>query len=502
MPVRSSRRTAPSTTAAASIGAPAAWALGNTGQGIGIALVDTGVSPRPELGDAVAGQVEVGAPGRSTDGHGHGTFLAGLIGADGGDGVPTGIAPDAHVVSFKVADADGRTSIEAVVSALGVVRATAEELGIRVVVLALGGPADEVADPVEEALEDLWASGLVVVVASGNEPDEVTEPGVSPYLLTAGATDDHGTADRSDDVEAEWSGRGVDRLGRPKPDVHAPGTSVVSVRVPGSLADREHPGSRIGGHAFRGSGTSMAAAITAGAAALVLRADPTLTPDEVKGRLMASAEPSSDNPAGTIDVPAAIAADEAVANTDLPPLEPAMPTRPVPGDGRTAVPVASRWTRPGKGRSWIGSSWIGSSWIGSVWIGPLVDRVVVDRVVLGRLVVDRVVLDRPDWVGLVVDRLVVDRRRIVGRALRSLGRPLLAVDHCRDLTDRAPRVRGREDRRGTPPRLSLRSYVVALVRSRGSLAVTSVLLVVDPGGVGAPRWSCCWSSPPRPRHCP
>ena len=350
---------APSTTAAASIGAPAAWALGNTGQGIGIALVDTGVSPRPELGDAVAGQVEVGAPGRSTDGHGHGTFLAGLIGADGGDGVPTGIAPDAHVVSFKVADADGRTSIEAVVSALGVVRATAEELGIRVVVLALGGPADEVADPVEEALEDLWASGLVVVVASGNEPDEVTEPGVSPYLLTAGATDDHGTADRSDDAEAEWSGRGVDRLGRPKPDVHAPGTSVVSVRVPGSLADREHPGSRIGGHAFRGSGTSMAAAITAGAAALVLRADPTLTPDEVKGRLMASAEPSSDNPAGTIDVPAAIAADEAVANTDLPPLEPAC-RRPARATWQE-VPVAR--DRPGTGRRGSG----------------VLDRLVVDR---------------------------------------------------------------------------------------------------------------------------
>ena len=236
--------------------------------------------------------------------------------------MPTGIAPGAHVVSFKVADADGSTNVDAVLGALGAVGALADELHLRVVVLALGGPADELADPVEEALEDLWAQGLVVVVASGNDAAGVTEPGVSPYLLTAGATDDHGTADRADDEVAPWSGRGVGRDGQPKPDVHAPGTSVVSVRVPGSLADREHPGSRIGGHAFRGSGTSMAAAITAGAAALVLDADPTLTPDQVKGRLMASAVPSDDNPAGTIDVPAAIAADGAVANTHLPALAP------------------------------------------------------------------------------------------------------------------------------------------------------------------------------------
>ena len=82
--------TPPSTTAADSVGAPVAWAAGHTGDGVGIALVDTGVSPRPELGDAVAGQVEVGAPGRKTDGHGHGTFLAGLIGADGGTACPPG----------------------------------------------------------------------------------------------------------------------------------------------------------------------------------------------------------------------------------------------------------------------------------------------------------------------------------------------------------------------------------------------------------------------------
>ena len=348
-------------TAVDTIGASEAWANGVTGEGIGIALVDTGVSPRPELQDAVIGQIEVGPPGRRTDGHGHGTFLAGLMASRGGRGVPTGVAPGAHVVSFKVADADGSTSIERVVAALGAVRMTAEELGIRVVVLAIGGPADEVADPVERALEELWASGLVVVVASGNDGAALTEPGTSPYLITAGATDDRGTADRSDDVVASWSGRGTGRQDVAKPEVLAPGTSVVSSRVPGSLADRENRGSRIGGRAFRGSGTSMAAAITAGAAALVLDAEPELTNDQVKGRLMAS---TSADATGTLHVPDALAADGAEANTGLDDLEPT--NAPAPAGDPVEFPVTvSRWS----GSSWIGSSWIGSSWIGSSWIG-------------------------------------------------------------------------------------------------------------------------------------
>lgn len=356
-------QTPASWTAVDTIGASDVWADGVTGEGVGIALVDTGVSPRPELQDAVVGQIEIGPPGRRTDGHGHGTFLAGLMASRGGDGVATGVAPGAHVVSFKVADAEGATSIEQVVAALGAVRMTADDLGIQVVVLAIGGPADEVADPVERALEELWASGLVVVVASGNDGDELTEPGTSPYLVTAGATNDQGTADRSDDELAPWSGQGLGRDGAQKPEVLAPGTSVVSSRVPGSLADRENRGSRIGGHAFRGSGTSMAAAITAGAAALLLDAHPGITNDEVKGRLMASA---SVDGTGTIHVPTAIAAADAVANTTLPELEPT--DAPAPEGELAEFPVSIDLDPSWEGRSWIGRSWIGRSWIGRSWI--------------------------------------------------------------------------------------------------------------------------------------
>lgn len=361
---------APSLTAAATVRAPEAWAQGVTGEGVGIALVDTGVSPRPQLGDRVLGQVDTSGPGRRTDGHGHGTFMAGLMVGDHGPGAADlAISPDAHLVSFKVADHAGETSLERLLTALAAVRGSAEDLGIRVVVLALGGPADDVPDPVEVALEQLWADGLVVVVASGNDGQTLAEPGTSPYLITVGATDDRGTADRDDDVVASWSGHGRARDGNPKPDMRAPGVSLVSVRMPGSTADRQKPDSRIEGRWFRGSGTSMAAAVTAGAAALLLDAQPALTPDEVKGRLMVSSQPTADDPAGTIDVVAAMAAEGAEANGHLPKLT-AVPFSadhaPLPDE---AKPVSVRIDAQWFGSSWVGSSWVASSWVGSSWVG-------------------------------------------------------------------------------------------------------------------------------------
>ena len=354
-----------SLTAAATISAPQAWSQGITGDGVGIALIDTGVSPRPGQRDTVLGQINTSNSARPTDGHGHGTFMAGLMAGDDRLTGSLAISPDAEIVSVKVADEHGRTSLASVLTGITAVRMAADDLGIRVVLLALGGHADEIPDPIEAALEQLWDDGLVVVVASGNQAGTVTEPGVSPYLLTAGATDDRGTPSHHDDVVAAWSGSGVGRDGRLKPDVHAPGTSVVSSRIPGSLADRENPHSRIRGQWFRGSGTSMAAAITAGAAALVLDAEPTLSPDQVKGRLMAS---TSGNPTGTLNVARAISATgDPTANTHLPALGTEEPS--AVSDQRAMAELQPvRITGDWDGASWIGASWIGKSWVGASWI--------------------------------------------------------------------------------------------------------------------------------------
>lgn len=340
-----------SLTAAASTGATAS---GYTGKGVGVALVDTGVSPQPTLGAQVAARIDVSGIGRNTDGLGHGTFLAGLVvGQEGPHGLRLGIAPDAHLVSVKVADAEGRTSLDRLLAGFAAIKAAPAELNIRVIVLAIGGPSDELADPLEEALEAMWADGYVVVVASGNTGGYLTEPGTSPYLLTVGGLDDNATAEHGDDTLPAWSGVGVGRDGNAKPDVLAVGRSVVSSRVPGSIADRLNPESRIDGQWFRGSGTSQAAAVAGGAAAVLLEAQPHLTPDEVKGRLVDSARPVAGSHAGAIDLPAAIEST-AVANTHLAPLE------------ASAVPATmDDW----QGKSWAGKSWAADLWVGKSWAG-------------------------------------------------------------------------------------------------------------------------------------
>lgn len=369
--------TTASTTAAETIGAPTAWADGVDGSGVGIALIDTGVSPHPQLQDRVAATIDVSGDGRRTDGHGHGTFLAGLMVGDQDPDGALGVAPGSHLVSVKVADADGHTSLDRVLAGMAVIRETREALGIRVVVLALGGPADDIPDPLEEALEQLWAEGFVVVVASGNDgEDAVSEPGTSPYLITVGAVDDAGTADPADDTLPDWSSRGQGRQGVTKPEILAPGRSVVSVRIAGSSADRENRTSRVDGQWFRGTGTSMSAAVAGGAAALLLDANPDLTPDQVKGGLVASSRSLAGSTAGVIDVPAAIAlGSSATANTDLEPI--AVPTDPDGDpdtwDGKSWIGtswsgkswIAHRW----KGTSWSGTSWSGKSWIGTSWSG-------------------------------------------------------------------------------------------------------------------------------------
>jgi serine protease AprX len=396
-----------STWYAGTVGATDAWTGGYDGSGVGIALVDTGADPVPGLEDRIAARFDVsGAPG-ITDGYGHGTFLAGLmVGGRGPDGSPLGVAPGAHVVSVKVADANGDTSLDRVLAGLAVVRATQPAYNTRVVVLALGGPDDGIADPLEEALEQLWAEGFVVVVPAGND-GVVLEPGVSPYLLTVGAVDEMGTPATDDDEIASWSAVGSDRDDGAKPDVVAPGRSLVSTRVPGSTADRENPGSRIAGRWFRGTGTSMSAAVTAGAVAILLQARPELVPDEVKGILATTARDVPGGDAGVVDLTAALGA-RAVDGNPVDP-QPREPTQPTEGwtesswEGRSWIGrswIGRSWIVDGwEGRSWIGRSWIGRSWIDLEWDGrSWIGRSWIDHEWEGRSWIGRSWIGR-SWIG-------------------------------------------------------------------------------------------------------
>jgi serine protease AprX len=284
----------------------------DAGAGVGVALVDTGVADVADLTDRLVRGPDLSGEGDGLDHHGHGTFMAGLIAGDGSAGAGdeprhNGVAPGAHVVAVKVAGRDGTTSLSRILAGIKWVVDHAEENNIRVLNLSFGfdSPVPWAADPLSMAVERAWASGITVVAAAGNEgAGKVPSPGRDPWVITAGATDTHGTATTADDTVPSWSG--WERRGpASKPDVVAPGVSVISLRAPGSLVDDQNPAARVGDDYFRGSGTSMATAITSGAAAVIIADHPDAVSDDVKGALVSTSNPIAGSPAGAVDLSAA-----------------------------------------------------------------------------------------------------------------------------------------------------------------------------------------------------
>jgi len=328
--------------------------FGVHGEGVRIAVVDSGVEPVAGLGSSdraplgrIAAWVDLVDPENSSpsDPFGHGTHVAGVMaGAEVSAFVSgrrtryAGVAPGAEIISVRVLDEAGRGRASVVIEGIQWVVEHAQELEIRILNLSLGHPVRESAmsDPLVKAVERAWDAGIFVVASAGNHgrdggPGGVTSPGNSPSVLTVGALADRDTGRRSDDIVATYSSRGPTRFdGIVKPDLLAPGDSVVSLRAPGSALDRLAPGNRIRStsrlaragrrgsrfgqpaHAewFRMSGTSVAAAATSGAAAILLSVDPDLAPATLKARLMRSAEKRDENiytrGAGALDLMAAL----------------------------------------------------------------------------------------------------------------------------------------------------------------------------------------------------
>jgi serine protease AprX len=293
------------------------------GDGVTVAIVDTGVADVPDLRGSVQ-HVNVSGAAKG-DGYGHGTFLAGLIASSGASsgGLYRGVAPKADILDVQVAAADGSTSLFRVLAGLQAVadRARRDD-SLRVVNLSLSAddPGAPGIDPLSRALEGLWNRGLVVVVAAGNDgPDAgtVSVPGTDPAVITVGALDTLRTVSRSDDVVAPFSARGIAGDPNAKPDLVAPGVSTVGLRAPGSVIDTDHPSARVGSANFRGSGTSMATAVASGDIAGLLSVLPDLDPDGVKDALTqgAYAVPGDRTAtgAGAIDLVAAKAAAQRTA---------------------------------------------------------------------------------------------------------------------------------------------------------------------------------------------
>jgi serine protease AprX len=358
--------------AAAVAGFPAAATAvpGDAGRGVAVAVLDTGIAASGDLAGRVVARADLSGEGSFTDSYGHGTFMAGLIAGDGRGGGPAGTAPGADLVDLKVAGADGATTLGQVLLAMQLADSSRERFGIRVLNISLGAPADDPATaPLTEAVERLWADGITVVAAAGNDGG-VTAPGLDPYVVTVGALDPAAT---TDPVPA-WSGRGPDFAGRPKPDLLAPGVDVVGLRAPGSTVDLANPAARVGDAYFRGSGTSMSTALVAGAAAAVAAAHADWAPDMVKAALAAG---SATN-AGALDLDAALeAVPAAPANGDLFPLrspgtavEPDAPAFLGALDWRAGAFEGLRWALDGGVAAVSGpAAWEARPWLASRWTG-------------------------------------------------------------------------------------------------------------------------------------
>jgi serine protease AprX len=320
------------------------------GNGIGVAQIDTGIADVPALSDVRRGYDSTGGNGR--DGLGHGTHLAGIIAGDGQgfDGVASG----ARLISVDAAKADGSTTLLDVLQAMDWVGAHKLDSNIRVLNLSLAVDplADPRQDPMAYGVEALSDYGIVVVVAGGNRgatTGVVTSPGYAPSAITVGAADVHGTASASDDTLAPFSPAGTSQR---RVDLLAPGTSIASLRAPGSIIDTEYPAARVGTDLFKGSGTSQATAVVTGVVANLLARRPFLTPTQVKAVLKAGASPLAGVPAtsqgaGLVNLQGALAA----------------PAGPVAGSGFFAgLPMLPSITAPWAGNGWGGNGWGAAGW--------------------------------------------------------------------------------------------------------------------------------------------
>ncbi len=301
------------------------------GAGVGIAIIDSGMEVNhPNFNGFNTSTSRIvysesfvsGEP--VNDWYGHGTHVAGI--AAGADNLTSlsgnalahwfwGLAPDAAIINLKVLDQNGVGKDSNVIAALNRAVQLKSRYNIRVINLSLGRPVTTSykSDPLCQAVEAAWKAGIVVVVSAGNFGRDnsngnsgygtITAPGNDPYVITVGAVNDKADTDRTNDVIATYSSKGptaIDHI--VKPDLVAPGNRIISYQSGGSNMVKNYPANRPdvdyyfpsaasapSPHYFQLSGTSMAAPVVAGIAAELLAKTPSLTPDQVKARLMRTA---------------------------------------------------------------------------------------------------------------------------------------------------------------------------------------------------------------------
>jgi serine protease AprX len=395
---------------AKSTGAQAMWNAGFTGKGIDVAVIDTGVARVPGLNQAgkVIDGVDVSFDSQTpelayNDGYGHGTIMASIIaGSDVAAGSPksafsdstkfVGIAPEARIINVKAGAADGAVDISQMIAAINWVTEHKNDNGmnIRVLNLSFGSDTPQAAaiDPLVFAAEAAWKKGIVVVASSGNDGLSqllyLANPAASRAIIAVGASDTNGTTAITDDFVPEFAQHGTPL--RPV-DVIAPGQHVVGLKVPGSFVDQSVTTGKVGTRFQRGSGTSQAAAVVSGLAALIVQKFPTATPGQVKKMLTNSAQsihPATNllsalynswyegsgeaNMAGIVSLKKVPAADVVSQWSDgSGSLEEARGTAHVVSNGVALKGEVDIMGQPWSPKDWVEATNAGTTWSGGIW---------------------------------------------------------------------------------------------------------------------------------------
>jgi serine protease AprX len=371
-----------------SINADDVWNSGPAylqGQDVTVAVIDSGMNPHLDAFNADGGNGSSriianhtfawgSTYGGGWDQWGHGTHVAGIIGGNGAssDGQLIGVAPKVNLIDLKVGDGKGYASVADVVAAIQWVYDNAESYNIRVVNLSLSSTMAESyhTSALNAAVELLWFRGITVVVAGGNDFDGHTgigyAPANDPFVISVGAVNEQGTPDPSDDELAGFTSHGITDDGFAKPDLVAPGVDIVGLLASRkAIIVKEHPELKtklpgVRGDFLRLSGTSMSSAVVAGAAALLIQAEPELTPDQVKARLMVAARSFSDDgwTGAYLDVEAAVNGTTiAYANQDV------VISQLLWFDGEPVAWDAANWSAA----NWSAANWSAANWSAANW---------------------------------------------------------------------------------------------------------------------------------------
>ncbi len=272
-----------------------------TGSGVVVAVLDSGITAHKALTGHILASVSMISGATTTDAYGHGTHVAGIIAGQPTTVTPLytgGIAPGAQIVNVKVLGDNGVGLTSDVVAGINWVINHKAQYNIKVMNLSLGHAITEpmAFDPLCDAVMRAYNAGITVVAAAGNAGKDangtpvlggIASPGNSPYAITVGAINTFGTVDRGDDQVTTYSSRGPTKWDNiAKPDLAAPGNKIISLEAQNSWIPANYPTEHIAGSGqnayLRMSGTSMAAPMVSGAAALLLSAQPNLSPAQVK----------------------------------------------------------------------------------------------------------------------------------------------------------------------------------------------------------------------------